>query len=144
MDAVTYQSYLQTSGKIAALASLLFAGVALLVAEYTWSSLIQLAAIPVAYAMPPPASHLCVACAAACASVELVLFVFCIAAGHPLHIGTDVQCGALALISVGLVADAAVHDRALLKSKRTGDQSPRHLEKMQPPPFEVGPEYVLF
>ena len=132
MDAVTYQTYLHTSGKVAALASLLFAGIALLVAEYAWSSFLQLAVVPLVYALPPPETKSSVAVTTGCVLLELVVFVVCLAAGESLSIGTDAQCGALALISVGLMADAAVHECALRHGQGAADEAFRHLEKVVP------------
>ena len=146
MDADTYQTYLKTSGKVAALASLLFVGVALLTAKYNWASFIQLIIVPVAYALPPPVGlgRSRETWATACALLELIVFVMCLSVGGAWGIGADVQCGVLALISVGLAADAAVHDAVSLNAAASRDQPFRDPKKMFAEALEVGPEYVLF
>ena len=146
MDATTYQTYLKTSGKVAALASLLFVGVALLTAKYNWASFIQLLIVPVTYALPPPIGlgHSRETWATLCAFLELFIFIMCLTVGGAWGIDADVQCGVLALISVGLAADAAVHDALPLNAMASRDQPFRDGKKMPVQPLEVGPEYVLF
>lgn len=118
------------SDKIAALASLLFAGVALFATEYNLASLLQFVLLPVAYWLPAiprrTDPHKIVArvtvgvCVAQCA-----VFLACLLAKHKL--GNDERGGVLSLVSIGLVADAMFHKR----KKMTADS------------VEVGPVYVL-
>ena len=97
--------------------------------------------VPVVYALPPsqnkPVGLL------ACIALNIGLYVFTLAAGARLGLGTDVLGGTLALISTSLAADAAIHDTL---PSRTGQRSAAldKAEKMGFDALEVRPKYVLF
>lgn len=124
---------------MAALSSLLFAGVTLLVAQYNWSSFIQMVMIPVVYYLP----HRQNKPVALLTGVGLAVsaFVVSLTAGDRLGIGSDVLGGLLAVISVSLAADASIHDMASLRRDRSVPGKPK---EMLLNTFEVRPEYVLF
>ena len=118
------------SDKIAALASLLFAGVALFATEYNLASLLQFVLLPVAYWLPAipkrndPGKIVARITVGVCA-IQCLIFLACLLAKH--NLGNDERGGVLSLVSIGLVADAMFHKR----------------KKMAPNSVEVGPVYVL-
>jgi hypothetical protein len=118
------------SDKIAALVSLLFAGVALFATEYNLASLLQFVLLPVAYWLPAipqrndPNKIVARITVGVCAT-QCLMFLACLLAKD--NLGNDERGGVLSLVSIGLVADAMFHKR----KKVTAD------------PVEVGPVYVL-
>ena len=120
---------LDASDQIAALTSLLFAGVALFATEYNLASLVQFVLLPVAYWLPAipandPQKVVARITVGVCAT-QCFMFLACLLAKH--NLGNDERGGVLSLVSIGLVADAMFHKR----------------KKMTPNALEVSPVYVL-
>ena len=107
------------SARVAGLASLLFAGVALFATEYNVASLIQFVLLPVAYSLPPISQTSAttdttkLATVAICA-LQCIVFLACLLSKS--HIGNDERAGVLSLISIGLVADAMFHQLKVMSA----------------------------
>ena len=89
---------------VAALSSLLFAGVALFATEYNHASLVQIALLPVAYWLPIDAKRRITGLCA----IQCIIYTVCLFTGDLL--GSDNRTGILVSISMGLVADAMFHN----------------------------------
>ena len=136
-----YQVYLTWSGKVAALSSLLFVGVALLVSKYNWASFLQFVLVPVVYALPQPQNK--PGALLACVALNICFYAIAMGAGERLGLGTDVLGGTLSLISISLAADAAIHD-AVASMRSSEVSASGKTKKVISDTLEVRPKYMLF
>lgn len=98
------------SSNVAALASLLFAGLALFASKYYTVSLLYLLLLPIAYFLPADFLKTVTAiCFLQCLVFGIFVMLPACHVKHLRHMEPDDRLGILATTSIGLVADASFH-----------------------------------